>query len=351
MRPRLEVGMPEDDAKSGPRGMTMTKSRMVTDCTAAASSATARSRVSIFTGPCDAEAGGAGSNLETPDERQVIGLSEERTRLVAEPAGAVQIDPAHRRAAEEMVEVHAQVHEAGGGEAAGRAVGLAEQPLPAEQASVLGDEAVDRRSGRGVEVSADDERVAAGMAVDEGDQRPGFVELVDAEAHLGLAGPELARERRGKREVRVEDVEGAPPWPGQLHMRADAGLLAVLPAQHVMVGDVVRALAVVGIDLDAEAMHEDGQPRGLQRAAGDAVDVGAEVERVVGEGRLSLLPPLLQLGHEHLELRLALVRAAEDEAAAQRDGLHLLQPDDVGGGVERSERLGHARLVPSAAGH
>src|SRR5260370_22537288 len=274
MRPRLEVGMPEDDAKSGPRGMTMTKSRMVTDCTAAASSATARSRVSIFTGPSDAGAGSAGSNLETPDERHVVGLSEERTRLVAEPAGAVQIDPAHRRAGEEMIEVHAQVHEAGGGETAGRAVGLAEQPLHAEQASVLGDEAVDRRSRRGVEVSADDERVAAGVAVDEGYQRPGFVELVDAVAHPGLAGPELARERRGKREVRVEDVEGAPARPGHPHMRADAGLLAVLPAQHVMVGDVVRALAVGGFDLDAEALDQVLQPRGLRRPAGAAVDGG-----------------------------------------------------------------------------
>src|SRR5260370_20446320 len=149
MRPSLEVGMPKDAAKSGPKGMTMTKSRMLTNCTAATSSTTARSRLSIFTGPSDAGAGSAGSNLETPDERHVVGLSEERTRLVAEPAGAVQIDPAHRRAGEEMVEVHAQVHEAGGGEGAGRAVRLAEPPLHAQQASVPGDEAVEPRSPRG----------------------------------------------------------------------------------------------------------------------------------------------------------------------------------------------------------
>src|ERR1700682_445424 len=334
MRPSLEVGMPKAAAKSGPMGMTMTKSRMLMNCTAATSSTTARSRLSTLTGPFDAGGGRAGSYLEAPDERHVIGLSPERARLVAEPAGSVQIDPAHRRAGEEMVEVHAQVHEAGGGEGAGRAVGLAERLLHAEQARVLGDEAVDRRSRRGVEVAADDERVAAGVAADEGHQRLRFLELVDAVAHPELAGPELARERRGEREVRVEDVEGAPARPRHPHVRADARLLAVLPAQHVMVGDVLRAFAVVRVDLDAEAMHQDGQPHGLQGPAGDAVDVGAEVERVVGKGRRALLPGLLQLGHERLELRLAQVRAAEDEAAAQRDGLHLRQADDVGGGVE-----------------
>src|SRR5258708_32959602 len=124
MRPSLEVGMPKDAAKSGPKGMTMTKSRMLTNCTAATSSTTARSRLSNFTGPFDAGAGSAGSNHETPDERHVVGLSEKRTRLAAGQGGGRQTHRAQRRARGETVGGDAQVEEAGGGERAGAAARL-----------------------------------------------------------------------------------------------------------------------------------------------------------------------------------------------------------------------------------
>src|SRR5205085_4561864 len=57
-----------------------------------------------------------------------------------------------------------------------------------------------------------------------------------------------------------------------------------------------------------------------------------------------------ELAHERLELRLRPVRAAEDQTAAERDGLHLLQADDVGRGFERGQRVRDGALASSRAG-
>src|SRR5207253_11492283 len=127
-------------------------------------------------------------------------------------------------------------------------------------------------------------------------------------------------------------------------------LLAVLPAQHMVVGDVVRALAVVRVDLDPVTMHQDGEAHALQGRVPEAVDVRAKIERVVWEGRRASLERLLQLGHERFELRLPLVRSTEDQAAAQRKGLDLLQADDVRSRFERGQRVRYGALAPSGAG-
>src|SRR5205814_4447673 len=188
--------MPRAAAKSGPIGITITKSRMLTNCTAATSSTTASSRLRgediRLIGCCrGGEVARPGSDVEAPDQRHVVALSPERARAVAEAAGPLQVAPADVAGGEEVVEVHAQVHEACRGKIARIAVDLPELLLHAHQAAVLGQVAVHRGLWRRVEVAADDERLVSGVALDEGGQRLGLVELVHSEAHpLGLR-PEL----------------------------------------------------------------------------------------------------------------------------------------------------------------
>ena len=85
---------------------------------------------------------------ESGDERDVIALAVERATPIAVGMRAVEIDPLHVRAGEEVVEMHAQAEESGGGEFAGCAFDLAERPLHADEARLLGEIPVDGRAGR-----------------------------------------------------------------------------------------------------------------------------------------------------------------------------------------------------------
>ena len=70
-----------------------------------------------------------------------------------------------------MVEVHSQVHEPGGGEVARVAVDLMKVLLDADEPAVLRQVAVDRGPRGRIEVAGDDERLALGVALDEGGER------------------------------------------------------------------------------------------------------------------------------------------------------------------------------------
>src|SRR5262249_33656219 len=94
----------------------------------------------------------ASSQVEPGDQGHVIALPPERARAVAKATSGLEGLPGHAAAGEEVVEVHAQVHEAGGGEVARVAVDLAEVLLHADEAAVLGQVAVHRGGGRRVEV-------------------------------------------------------------------------------------------------------------------------------------------------------------------------------------------------------
>src|SRR6266481_730531 len=188
--------MPSAAAKSGPIGITITKSRILTNCTAPTSSTTASSRLagedtrSIRCCPMG-EVALAESDVEARDQRHVIALSPERAGAVAETAGPIQVAPVDVAGGEEVVEVHSQVHEACRGKIARIAVDLPELLLGAHQAAVLGQVAVHRGLRRRVEVAADDEGLVPGVALDEGGQRLGLLELVHSEAHPVGPGPEL----------------------------------------------------------------------------------------------------------------------------------------------------------------
>src|SRR5205085_5473719 len=109
-------------------GITITKSRMLTNCTAATSRTTARSRCSgVRIAPLGCRSvgrdsqsitGDDGSDVEPADERHVIGFAPERAGPVAESARPLEVEPLETAAGEEVVEVHSQVHEAGGRERA-----------------------------------------------------------------------------------------------------------------------------------------------------------------------------------------------------------------------------------------
>src|ERR1700682_4577284 len=189
---------------TNPAAITMTKSRMLTNCTAATSSTTASSRLRgediRLIGCCRTdEDARRGSDVEARDQRHVIALSPERARAVAEAAGPVQVAPVDVAGGEEVVQVHAQVHEACRGKIARIAVDLPEPLLDAHQAAVLGQVAVHRGLRRRVEVAADDEGFVPGVALDEGSQRLGLLELVHSKAHPAGPGPELPGERGRER--------------------------------------------------------------------------------------------------------------------------------------------------------
>ena len=71
------------------------------------------------------------------------------------------------------------------------------------------------------------------------------MELVDAVTHAFRPGPELARERRGEAQVRVEDVQRPSASVDDAQVRADPRLLAILEAAHVVVRDPVRLASIV----------------------------------------------------------------------------------------------------------
>src|SRR5256885_9237142 len=104
--------MPSAAAKSGPIGMTMTKSRMLTNCTAATSSTTARSRRSSTSLGCHAASVGADLQRVAVDDggagvaghAEVVGAGGgrrlEQEREVADAAVVVEGQPGHRRVVE-----------------------------------------------------------------------------------------------------------------------------------------------------------------------------------------------------------------------------------------------------------
>src|SRR5256885_14477009 len=135
--------MPRAAAKSGPIGITITKSRMLTNCTAATSSTTASSRLRgediRLIGCCrGGEVARPGSDVEAPDQRHVVALSPERARAVAEAAGPLQVGPGDVAGGEEVGGVNVQAHEACRGTIARGAAVLPEMLLDAHPAPVLG---------------------------------------------------------------------------------------------------------------------------------------------------------------------------------------------------------------------
>ena len=188
------------------------------------------------------------------------------------------------------------------------------------------------------------------MLADELRQPARFVKLVDAVAHLLRAGPELLGERRGQAEVGVEDVQGASLAVAHAQVGADAGLLAVLEAPDVVVGDPVRRDRVVVLDAQPRHVHDDGEAHAGERRVADEGSVRLEIERLVRKGAPRLVEGALQLGHERLELRLRGMRAPEGQGGAQGPGLHLLQADDVRQRLERGDAARDAALARPRGG-
>src|SRR5258708_35609984 len=169
MEPSCEIGMPSAAANCGPIGITITKSRMLTNCTAGTSSPMVGSGWPLaMQGPPSAVPGPftrrscLTRKREPRDERHVVGLAAEGAAGVAVGRGALQVDEPHAAAGEDMVEMHAQPQEARGGEAARRTlVDLPQRRLRRGEARLLAQEAIHRRGGRRVEVARHDERLAA----------------------------------------------------------------------------------------------------------------------------------------------------------------------------------------------